>query len=129
MEKNHMVYAVTGSGNGKQKAKSMLHPGWFRFFGYARGMGDGTISRLVIREKTPVFLECVFSDIDLTDKNSRPWEDKRSTLSTVDTDYSPEWTKLVRIAGELVHCEFLNLEIKQGVPVSIGELVNKEKLA
>ncbi|VAX18493.1 hypothetical protein MNBD_NITROSPINAE04-48 [hydrothermal vent metagenome] len=105
------------------------HPAWVKFFSYAQSVKDGLISRLVIQDSIPIFMEQAVENINLSADDMKKWARMLERKPGHFNDYSPEWTKLVRIARDLAYCEFLDLKISDGVPVSIGKLVNKEKFA
>jgi len=103
------------------------HPAWVKFFSYAQSVRDGMISRLVIQDTVPIFMEQTIDNIDLSSDETAKWARTLERKPGHFNDYSPEWTELVRIARDLAYCEFHDLKISDGVPVSIGKLVNKEK--
>ncbi len=104
-----------------------LHPAWLRLFEYVRGMGEGAIDRLVIQDRTPVFMERTWDDVDLTGENLPKFMDVATSPSAL--RHGPEWTNLIAIAGRLAYCEFHRITVENGAPVMIGAVVNKEKLA
>lgn len=105
------------------------NPAWVSFFSYVRSMGDGVISRVVIQDKTPIFMEHATEGVDLTANGNGYFPNGSADAAATLNDYSPEWSKLVKIAWDLSFCEFHDLKIKNGVPVSIGKLVSKKKFA
>ncbi len=115
-------------GNGKPK-KTEPHHSWVKFFSYAQALRDGVISRLVIQNDVPVFMEQSFDNINLSKAETGKWTKGAEGKAISVSEYSPEWAGLVRIASDLTYCEFHNLKISGGVPVSIGKLINKEKFA
>lgn len=105
------------------------HPAWVKFFSYAQSIRDGLISRLVIQDSVPIFMEQAIENVDLSERDSEKWARTLGRKPGHFNDYSPEWTELVRIACDLSYCEFHDLKISDGIPVTIGKLINKEKFA
>ncbi|MBF0170528.1 MAG: hypothetical protein HQK87_05495 [Nitrospinae bacterium] len=117
----------TEESSGSRKEEARLHPAWLRLFEYVRGMGEGTLDRLVIQDRTPVFMERTWADVDLTGDDLPPFMQVSAAPSAL--RHGPEWTNLIAIAGKLAYCEFHRIRVEGGAPVSIGAVVNKEKLA
>jgi hypothetical protein len=107
---------------------SVCNAGWRRLFAMAQNMDDGTISRVVIQDRAPVFMERSFSDVSLQNREFH-LNNGKSGQKSHPSGWSPEWSRLMEMARELVYCEFHDIRIADGIPVSIGRLVKKEKLA
>ncbi|MBI5815487.1 MAG: hypothetical protein HZB29_07735 [Nitrospinae bacterium] len=110
-------------------AKTEQHPAWVKLFGYVQAMGNCVISRLVIQDRVPIFMEQSYEDISLSGNGHGKYSPAQPGLGSFRVmEFSPGWSKLFAIATDLVYCEFHDLKFENGAPTHIGKLVNKEKL-
>ncbi|MBI4667094.1 MAG: hypothetical protein HY751_11880 [Nitrospinae bacterium] len=129
--KTRTEYGKGGTLEAAAIANGAPHPGWVRFFTYVQGIRSGLITRLVIQDCAPIFLEhaCFNLALNSAGEDQKCFPAVSGPVMVRAPENSEGWSRLVSLAHELKYCEFHDLEILEGVPVKVGKLVNKEKLA